>query len=154
MRKIKPSAMRATPRGQAGFTLIEILVTIVVMSVGVLGFTALQVSSMSSSLLTRNLDSCVNVAFDSLDRIRSNIGDANYGTDFSVDPSSGCPGDGSDADAICKAMIDMQFDNATLSVSFEKDTPLNLIDTVTVAITYTYKGSNKTCTVLDIMNRK
>ncbi|VAX25897.1 hypothetical protein MNBD_NITROSPINAE02-433 [hydrothermal vent metagenome] len=153
MRKIKPAGV-AIAGEKAGFTLIEVLVTVVVLAVGVLGFTALQVSSMSSSLLTRSLDSCVNVAFDSLDRIRSNIGDANYGNDFMVDPASGCPGDGSDADAICNAMIDMQFDNATLSVSFEKDTPLNLIDTVTVAIAYTYKGLNKTCTVMDIMNRK
>lgn len=136
----------------AGFTLIEVLVTVVILVIGVLGFTALQISSVSSAVSTRHLDSCVNVAFDVLDRVRANIGRADFGTDFTISPQSGCPGDGGEGDAICNAMIDMQFSGATLTVSFQQDTPLNLLDTVTAQVTYSHKGVTRSCNVMEIMN--
>lgn len=142
----------------AGFTLLEILVSVVIMSVGILGVTAMQTASLNSSILTRNIDNCVYVASDILDRIAANPNDiAGYtgGTysDFVVTTGGGCGVSGSDEDQICNNMLNMQYNNATLTVSFQNDIPLVGLDTVTATLTWPHKGDTKQCVAETIVTR-
>lgn len=143
----------------AGFTLLEILISVVILSVGILGVTAMQTASLNSSILTRNIDNCVYVASDVLDRIASNPNDiAGFtgGTyaDFVVTTTSGCGTSTSDEDQICNSMKNMQYRNATLTVSFQSDIPLDGLDTVTATLTWPHKGDTKQCVAQSIITRR
>ena len=146
--------------GTSGFTLIEILVTVVIMSVGMLGFTIMQASSIKSALLTRNLDSCVNLASDAIDRVRANAGDVDYGVDFSVSATESCSSDDddddddnmiSDEDHLCNAMEEMNLGRATLSVSFQTNTPISNIDTVTASVILDPDANPESCTFVNLI---
>ena len=132
----------------SGFTLIEVLVSVAILSVGALGVVSLQVNSMASQNDTKQMGSCGNIVYETLDLIRSGNGEATYGTDFTVGPigsSATCPDDGSNKDLICTSMKSMGFNNATLSVKFEVDKPITGVDIVTARNTYTQHGGQKTC---------
>lgn len=64
--------MHATPSAIRGFTLIEVLVALVVMSVGMLGIAALYVSGIQGSRGAIYQTKAINLASDMADRIRSN----------------------------------------------------------------------------------
>jgi len=73
-------------RGQAGFTLMEALIALVVLSVGMLGIAALYVEGLKSSRTAIYRSTAVSLASDMVDRIRANPG-AEYeyekaGSDF------------------------------------------------------------------------
>ncbi|MDH5757626.1 MAG: prepilin-type N-terminal cleavage/methylation domain-containing protein, partial [Nitrospinota bacterium] len=59
-------------KSRPGFTLLEILVSLVVMSVGILGVTAMQAASVNGQVLSRNLGTAFNVVHDALDRMQTN----------------------------------------------------------------------------------
>ncbi len=98
------SHFRALRRpGQAGFTMVEVLVALVVLSIGLLGIAALLLKSMQSGRTAAYRTQAVNLTADLADRIRMNrtAGGA-YGTLFAdvevevpaCDTTGGC----SDAD--------------------------------------------------------
>lgn len=76
----------------AGFTLVEVLVTIVVMAVGLLGFAALQTVALKSSRTALHHSYATFYAYDIVDCMRVNraaaIGAA-YNFDFHTDPAGG-----------------------------------------------------------------
>jgi type IV pilus assembly protein PilV len=55
-----------------GFTLVEILVTLVVMSVGLLGLAALQLTSLKANHGSATRTQAVYLAYDIIDRMRAN----------------------------------------------------------------------------------
>ena len=66
------------PRQQHGFTLLEVLVSIVVISLGLLGLAGLQVVSLNNNQAAYHRAIATQQAFDMMDRIRANrIGGAN-----------------------------------------------------------------------------
>lgn len=66
------------PRHQHGFTLLEVLVSIVVISLGLLGLAGLQVVSLNNNQAAYHRAIATQQAFDMMDRIRANrIGGAN-----------------------------------------------------------------------------
>lgn len=74
-------------RNSRGFTMIELLVSVVIMSVGVLGMAGLQMLSMQqnrSALLQSEATQLVN---DILDRMRSNQGTSYDGVAITDDPA-------------------------------------------------------------------
>jgi len=154
-----PTVIPSRKIKNAGFTLLEILISVVILSVGILGVTAMQTASLSSAVLTRNLDNCVYVASDALDRIAANPANiAGYTggsySDFVVTTTGGCGASSSDLDQICNAMLNMQYDNATLTVSFQNDIPVSGVDTVTANLTWPYKGAIKQCSAQTVVPRK
>ena len=65
------SHTRYTPR-QAGFTLIEVLVALVVMAVGMLGIAGLYIESLRSGQMSISYTNAVTLAASMADRIRAN----------------------------------------------------------------------------------
>ncbi len=78
-RRTRPLGRRgprwAPPRKPpAGVTLVEVLVAVLVMGVGMLGVTGLQMQSMQSSRAALLRSEAVQLAHDMMDRIRANAG--------------------------------------------------------------------------------
>jgi type IV pilus assembly protein PilV len=71
-------------RAQAGMTLIEVLVTLVLISVGLLGVAALQLTSLKSNQEAYVRSQAAMLAADILDRMRSNQTGFNAG-DYDMD---------------------------------------------------------------------
>ncbi|NVJ68411.1 MAG: type IV pilus modification protein PilV [Gammaproteobacteria bacterium] len=57
---------------QAGFSLVETLITILVVSIGLLGFAALQINALNSSIDTFSRNQAVIILEDAVARIRNN----------------------------------------------------------------------------------
>lgn len=147
---------------RAGFTLIEILIAVTILAVGVLGISMLQTNSLSGEILTRDMDSAISLASDALDRIQASSGNisdyvgGDYGAAFTVTTTSSSPSGVTayiDHDALQEQMINMNLTDATLSVSFQTDTPVTGVDTATATVTWSHKGSPKECEVKSIIVR-
>jgi type IV pilus assembly protein PilV len=61
----------------AGFTLIEVLIAMVVLAVGLLGLAGLQATSLRNNQSAYNRSQATHLAYDMSDRIRANQADAN-----------------------------------------------------------------------------
>ncbi|WP_414058561.1 type IV pilus modification protein PilV [Pseudomonas sp. HR96] len=65
--------MRAPLRGrQAGFSLIEVLISVLILAVGLLGAAAIQLNALKFTDSSRMTSQASFVAYDMLDRIRAN----------------------------------------------------------------------------------
>lgn len=74
-------------RRSRGFSLIEVLVTMVVISLGLLGFAALQASSLKSNRVAMQRSIATVMANDVFERIRANRANAtNYAITLGEDP--------------------------------------------------------------------
>lgn len=74
-----------------GFTLIEVLVALVVLSIGLLGMAALHIDGVRTSHAALQRTQAVNLAADMADRIRANpLGDYNVGAGAAVEPAIAC----------------------------------------------------------------
>jgi len=61
-----------------GFTLVEVLVAMVVLSGGLLGLAALQATTLASNQMSYNRSQAVQLAYDMSDRMRANLADASF----------------------------------------------------------------------------
>ena len=61
----------------AGFTLIEVLIAMVVLAVGLLGLAGLQATSLRNNQSAYNRSQATQLSYDMADRIRANLADAN-----------------------------------------------------------------------------
>ena len=81
-----------------GFTMIEVLITLVILSIGLLGLAALQANSMASNHNSYLRSQAIQLAYDMGDRMRANIVGVNAGNynaiaGIAVDPAcitAGC----------------------------------------------------------------
>ena len=74
-----PSFMSGARRRAGGFTLIEVLVTIVVLSFGLLGLAGLQLTSLKNSRSSVLRSLAMQHAYDMADRMRANLGATSAG---------------------------------------------------------------------------
>lgn len=97
----------AARAGQGGFSLIELLVAVLVMGIGVLGVSALQMVSLQNNRMALERGEAVHLAYDVMDRIRANPG-IDYEIDFGDAPPAApdCVGDGSNCSAGQMATFD------------------------------------------------
>lgn len=72
---------------QAGFSLIEVLVSAVILSVGVLGVAGMQVASLQQNRTALLRSEAQNLAWDLVDRMIANPDGAYSPTGFATDPS-------------------------------------------------------------------
>ena len=74
-----------------GFTLIEVLITVVVLAVGLLGLAGLQTYSLKHNQTAYYRSQATQLAYDMADRMRANIADASKGNNsvyITTSPSS------------------------------------------------------------------
>ena len=103
-------------RCQAGFSLLEILITMVVLSIGLLGVAGMQVNGLRNNHAAYTKTQATNLALDMAERIRANPrGQANY-VGFNSDNAPADPGC---INAGCSPAELSQFDK------FEWSQPLN-----------------------------
>lgn len=68
-------------KNETGFTLIEVLVSMLILSVGLLGLAGLQATSLRNNLSSHHRSQATQLAYDMADRMRANVADAgNFGT--------------------------------------------------------------------------
>lgn len=72
-----------------GFSMVELLVAVLVMGIGVLGITGLQVVSLQNNRAALMRSEATQLAYDMLDRIRANPVGAAYALDTADDPPNG-----------------------------------------------------------------
>src|SRR5476649_2006655 len=69
------------PRQQSGMTLIEVLVSVLILAVGLLGAAVIQLNALKYTDSSRMTSQASFIAYDMMDRIR-----ANSGADYTVTP--------------------------------------------------------------------
>lgn len=127
---------------QQGFTLVEALVALVVLSIGMLGIAALYVESLRAGRTALTRSQAVNLASDMADRIRANrLGGTAYGkaSDDAGSADANCEEGG--ASASCTPAIMADHDKALWTTDLERSLPggtatINVDDT-TNPFTYT-----------------
>lgn len=62
-----------------GFTLIEVLIAMLVLSIGLVGLAALQMTSLRNSLSAYHRSQATQLAYDMADRMRANVANAQLG---------------------------------------------------------------------------
>lgn len=94
--KFETNASSIVRRRQvAGFSLIEVLVSLLILSFGLLGLAGLQISGLKSSQMGFIRTQAAQLAYDMGDRMRANSGAATAGTYVGNTSSQGYPGAGS-----------------------------------------------------------
>ncbi len=76
---------------KTGFTLIEVLIAMLIMSLGLLGLAALQAIGLRNNQSAYHRSQATQLAYDMADRIRANVAEANNGaasTYITQDPAS------------------------------------------------------------------
>lgn len=82
---------KSVPRSR-GFSMIEVMVAVFVLSIGLLGMAALMATSLRNNQSADLRSQAVNLAYDQLEMIRSNVVNANaYNRPYS-DPDASCAG--------------------------------------------------------------
>jgi type IV pilus assembly protein PilV len=113
MLKSQTSGIRRR-RPSAGFSLIEVLVSLLVLSFGLLGLAALQISGLKSSHMGFVRTQAAQLAYDIGDRMRANSGAATAGTYVGYTGSEGYTGTGSTScvgkDNVCTSAELAEFD--------------------------------------------
>lgn len=79
-------------RKQTGFTLIEVLITVVVLAIGLLGLAGLQATALSYNSTAYQRSQATSLTYDIIDRARANLDAARAG-DYSVAFGFGNQGD-------------------------------------------------------------
>jgi type IV pilus assembly protein PilV len=110
---------KSRPRTSSGFTLVEILITVVVLSIGLLGLAGLQISGLRANMSSEARSKATLLASDIIERMRANpLGvDANQYADINTttldcgtDPSPFCSNTNSSDAENCTATEMATFD--------------------------------------------
>lgn len=106
-------APRHPYRPQRGFTLIEVLIAVLVLSLGLLGLAGLQASSLRYNSAAAARGQATFLAYDIIDRMRANKTAAtagSYDTSYDTAPTSGgsdCQASGAGCNAAAMAAYDL-----------------------------------------------
>jgi type IV pilus assembly protein PilV len=125
-------------RRSGGFSMIELLVAVLVMGIGVLGITALQMVSLQNNRGALQRAEAVQLAYDMMDRIRANPSGTPPGADYdNLDLEDGPPATVNCNDQECTQAQMVSFDQAVWKCSLggynEEDTCQTLRNTDAIA---------------------
>lgn len=95
-------------RKQEGFTLIEVLVAVVILAVGLLGLSAMQLTSLKVNQGAYSRSQAALMASDMLDRMRANPDGVEAGNYDNLDTSGAIPSDQSCSDGCSSSQIASQ----------------------------------------------
>ncbi len=105
-----------------GFTMFEVLITMVILSIGLLGLAGMQVNGLKNNHLSYARSQATLLAYDMSDRMRSNMAGVEAGSynSLSGDPPSNPP----DCDAdLCSPATMATYDYAKWSEALGKNLP-------------------------------
>ncbi|HEY8520232.1 MAG TPA: type IV pilus modification protein PilV [Gammaproteobacteria bacterium] len=138
------------PTGHRGFSLIEVMVALLVLSVGLLGIAALHGQGLGASRVAMYRTVAVNLAADMAERIRVNrLGGGAYGgspADNECDPQTGSGVDCTPAEMaahdlfVWQEQVAEQLPNGSGEVQFAAGTP----PTYTITVTWDETGIGET----------
>ena len=141
MRASTAHGVHACPRKSAGFSLVEAMVSLIVISVGMIGIAALYGQGLSAGRTALSRTIAVNLAATMAENIRVNrLGQAAYagaGADNNCDPAGGGGVDCTPAQMaahdlfLWNADVAAQLPNGVGAVAFVDGTPPNYTITVT-----------------------
>lgn len=129
-----------------GFSLMEVLVTVVVLSIGLLGLAGLQMTGMKNNHSAYLRSQATILANDIVDRMRSNRNSALTGAydtalgTLATAPVTSCDGDATDN---CT-----EADMATLDLNQWKNTLANILPSGDGSIARTVAGNQTTATII------
>ncbi|HHM04228.1 MAG TPA: type IV pilus modification protein PilV [Gammaproteobacteria bacterium] len=84
--------MSSVPWRQSGFTLFEVLIAVLILSIGLLGIAGLQTASLKSNHSAYQRSQAALLAYDMIDRMRANQTGVAAGAYNDLDGSSSDPG--------------------------------------------------------------
>lgn len=113
-RQYHQAAAKRAVSQQSGFSLLEVLIAVVILSVGLLGLAGMQVTSLKYVTSSLQRTQATSLAYDILDRLRANPS-GNYGTVLNEKASAGrlasnstaCFGNGAGCGANQTALFDL-----------------------------------------------
>ncbi|MFW2330751.1 MAG: type IV pilus modification PilV family protein [Nitrospinota bacterium] len=147
--KLAASISRSSDK--SGFTLIEALFSMVVLSIGMMGAMSLQASSLSGARYTTGLGNCTNMASNTLDRVIANQEMIAEYDGLEIKEAGGNSGSSDpvvdlDIDSIAAEMTVNGFGGGIVAINTTSNTPSSELTTVDITITWKHKGSDRTCT--------
>lgn len=111
MSVIHTAAAQGKPSPQTGFTLIEVLIAVLVLSLGLLGMAGLQATSLKNNNAAATRGQATLLAYDMVDRMRANKAAAlagSYDNSYDTAPTSaGTDCQSTDCDANAMAAYDL-----------------------------------------------
>lgn len=72
MSRSRTFGLNGKPKSQQGFTLIEVMIAVLIMGIGLLGFAMLQTMSVRFAQSANHRSQATNLAYDMLDQMRTN----------------------------------------------------------------------------------
>ena len=133
-------ALALKPRGghigrrQRGFSMIELLVAVLVMGIGVLGVSALQMVSLQNNRGALQRAEAVQLAYDMMDRIRANPSGIPAGSDYAgLDIAEGPPNPVNCNAQVCTQAQMISFDQAIWKCSLGSFNETNVCQTLRAA---------------------
>lgn len=130
-------------RNDKGFTLIEVLISVFLLSVGLLAVAAMQTTAMMGSTSSNNTTLSTQLAEEMVDRIRVNGGDTpgDYNTldtvNCTINPAGDCT-------QWRDRLLSSGLPGATGTVTVVTDSPISRTATVTVTVTWGITGTRST----------
>lgn len=120
-----------------GFTLLEVIISMFILSVGLMAVAAMQTTAMTASTSSKNTTIGVQMAEEMIDRIRVNASDA-PGIYNNIDTTSNCAGLVDPALGDCNQWLarlaGSGLPNASGTVTVQTDTPIPKAVTVRVKV--------------------
>ncbi len=139
---------------ESGFTLLEVLVAIVIVSIGLLAVAGMQTTAITGNASARDATIAIQLAEEMVDRIRVNAGDTPavyHGLDTNGGTATTCTGLSNQIDPALGDCVQWRsrLQNSGLSgaqgtVTVTNDSPISKTATITVTVTW---GSITTRTV-------
>lgn len=125
-------------RNEQGFSLIEVLIAMVVLSIGLLGIAKLQGTAMTGNVFSRDGTVAVQLAEEMIERVRAHAG--NDPADYDdIDTSGSCSGSApakTDCDSWKARLAASSLSNAVGTVDVVQDSPMSEVATIEVNLTW------------------
>jgi len=133
---------------QKGFTLLEVLVAIVIVSIGLLAVAGMQTTAITANASAKDATVAIQLAEEMADRIRLNAGDTPetyHGLDTNGGTATTCTGLTAQNDPALGDCIQWRsrlqdaslgLSNAIGTVTVTKDSPISKTATITVTVTW------------------
>ncbi len=130
-------------RNDKGFTLIEVLISVFLLSVGLLAVAAMQTTAMMGSSSSNNTTLSTQLAEEMVDRIRVNGGDT-PGIYHNLDTDSCTINPAGDCTQWRDRLQSSGLPGASGTVTVVTDSPISRTATVTVTVTWGITGTRST----------